>query len=129
MDNPAASGPAVQKTKSPLIWYLLIILTLEKIIQHIVVTMALLANWNNIGSRVAVSPNLLMGAGAVVAALFGLSLWGLITHRGWAIRLLSALALFDLVGEFVAQGRIDIVVTVSFAVAAVLLILTFLYRR
>jgi hypothetical protein len=61
--------------------------------------------------------------------LVWLSLWGLITQPGCAISLLSALALFDLVGEFVAQGRIDIVVTVSFAVAAVLPILTLHYRR
>jgi hypothetical protein len=111
------------------IWYLLIILVLEKIIQHVVVTMAFLFNWDNINSQVAVSPSFLMVAGAVVAAFFGLSLWGLIIQRGWAIRLLSTLAIFDLVGEFVAQSRIDIVVTVSFAVAAALLILTLLYRR
>jgi uncharacterized membrane protein len=47
----------------------------------------------------------------------------------WATNLVVALALFDIVGEFVAQGRIDIVVTVSFVVATILLIVALIYRR
>jgi hypothetical protein len=43
--------------------------------------------------------------------------------------LLIGLALFDIIGEFVAQGVISIVITVSFLVATLLLILTLVYRR
>lgn len=38
--------------------------------------------------------------------------------------MLIGLAVFDIVGEFVAQGRVCILVNVSFVAAAVLLFLT-----
>ena len=109
--------------------YLLIALVFEKIIQHIVVTIAFYLNWAQIGSTVAVNPSILMLLGAVVAVLFMLSLWGMITQQKWAINLVIALALFDILGEFVAQGTIIIAITVSFLVATILLILALLYRR
>ncbi len=111
------------------LYYLLILLVIEKIIQHIVVTLAFYFNWADIASTVVVAPVLLMVSGAIIAILFCLSLWGFIRKRFWAINLVIALALFDLIGEFVAQGRIDIVITVSFLVAMLLLVLTFLCRR
>jgi hypothetical protein len=70
-----------------------------------------------------------MVLGTLVAILFTISLWGLLQKRGWSINLLIGLALFDLVGEFVAQGRIAITMTVSFLAAALLLILCLVYRR
>jgi hypothetical protein len=70
-----------------------------------------------------------MIAGAGVAILFMLSLWGLLTNKWWAINLLIGLALFDIFGEFIAQGRIDIAIPVSFVVAVVILILALVYRR
>jgi hypothetical protein len=109
--------------------YILIALVFEKIIQHIVVTIALYFNWAQIGSTVAVDPSILMILGAVVAVLFILSLWGMVTQQKWAINLVIALALFDIIGEFVAQGTIIITITVSFLVATILLILALLYRR
>jgi hypothetical protein len=53
----------------------------------------------------------------------------MLTQQNWASNLVIALALFDMIGEFIAQGRIDIVITVSFLVATILLILALLYRR
>lgn len=67
--------------KSNWIYYGLVLLTVEKIVRHIVVT------------------------------------------------LLIALAIFDLLGEFAAQGRFAISMTVPFLAATVLLILCLLYRR
>jgi hypothetical protein len=67
--------------------------------------------------------------GVVVTVLFALSLWGLITQQKWAVNLVIALALFDIIGEFVAQGTIIITITVSFLVATILLILALVYRR
>ncbi len=107
----------------------MVALVLEEIIQHIMVTTAFYFNWNAIASTVAVSPSLLMILGADVAVCFILSLWGLITQQKWATTLLIAPALFDRVEEFVAQGRLSIVVTVSFIVATSLLALTLSYRR
>ncbi len=109
--------------------YALIALIVEKIVQHVVVTLALFFNWKEIASTVAVSPGILMVLGAIVALLFVLSLWGMITRKAWAVNLVIGLALFDIVGEFVAQGTRFIVFTVSILVATVLLILGLVYRR
>ena len=111
------------------IWYVLVILNIEKIIQHIFVTYAFWKDIDGIRSQVAVCPDLLMIAGAGIAILFTLSLWGLFTNKFWAINLLIGLALFDIIGEFIAQGRIDIAIPVSFVVAVVILILALVYRR
>jgi hypothetical protein len=109
--------------------YLLLVLLVEKIIQHILVTIAFYFNWSDIASTVVISPSLLMILGAVAAMAFGLSFWGMVTQRKWAIDLVILLALFDITGEFIAQGRIPIVLTVSFVVAVILLILALLHRR
>jgi hypothetical protein len=119
--------PAI--TKSRWVYYLLVLLTIEKIIQHIFVTLAFYFNWADIAATVAVSPTILMVLGAIVAILFVLSLWGMTRKKTWAVNLVIALALFDIIGEFVAQGGIYILINVSFIVAILLLILASIYRR
>jgi hypothetical protein len=109
--------------------YLILALICEKIIQHVVVTLAFALDWKGIGSIVAVSPVLLMIAGALVALFFVVCLWGMIAGQKWAFDLVIALAVVDLLGEFLAQGTIGIVITLSFLVAATLLILGLIYRR
>lgn len=118
-----------EASKSNWVYPLLILLLVEKIIQHIFVTLAFYFNWSDIAATVAVSPTILMILGAIVAVLFALSLWGMIKKKTWTVNLVIALALFDIIGEFVAQGRIDISMTISFLVATLLLILAFTYRR
>jgi hypothetical protein len=120
---------APRKTGKPWTWYALIVLTCEKIVQHTAVTLAFYNDWNGIRSRVAVNPDVLMVLGGIVAVLFMLSLVGLLRQRGWVSGLLIGLALFDMVGEFIAQGVVAIVITVSFLVAAGILILALIYRR
>jgi hypothetical protein len=115
--------------KSNRLYYLIILLVVEKIIQHVVVTLAFYSNWKDIASTVAVSPTFLMVAGAIVAVLFVIALWGMLTKRAWALKLIIGLALFDMVGEFVAQGVVCIVLNVSFTVATLLLILAVVYGR
>ena len=119
------SAPA----KSTWIYFVLILLVVEKIIQHIFVTLAFYFNWADITSMVVVSPIILMSLGALIAVLFVLGLWGMLRKQTWALNLVTALALFDIIGEFVAQRRIAIVITVSFIVATLLLILALVYRR
>ncbi len=109
--------------------WILVILTGEKIVQHIVVTAAFFFDWRAIASTVAVNPNVLMFLGAVVALLFGIALWALLGRRSWAVDLVIGLAIFDILGEFVAQGTLMIAITVSFLVATLLLIVALLYRR
>jgi hypothetical protein len=110
-------------------WYLLAVLSVEKIIQHIFVTIAFILDIDRIRSKVAVSPNLLLISGAVVTLLFIISLWGMFSQRKWAINLLVGLALFDILGEFIAQGRLDIVIPLSFLVAILLFIFSLIYRH
>ena len=121
--------PTTKNARATWLRYLLIALVIEKIIQHGFVTLAFYFDWGGIGETVAVNPRVLMFLGAGVAILFGLALWGLLKKKDWALGLITGLAIFDLIGEFVAQGRLDIVINVSFLVALVLLILVFLYRR
>jgi hypothetical protein len=111
------------------VYLLLILLIAEKIVQHIFVTLAFYFNWGDIASTVVVSPSALMILGALIAVLFVLSFWGMIRKRIWATNLVIVLSLSDIVGEFVAQGKIAIVITVSFIVAIVLLVLALIYRR
>ncbi len=120
---------AARNVKPGWLKYLLIALMVEKIIQHFVVTIAFYLNLKDIGSTVAVDPGILMILGAVVAILLILNLWGMVTQQKWAVNLVIALALFDMIGEFVAQGKIGIVITVSFLAATLLLILALSYRR
>ena len=115
--------------RSNWVYICLLLLTIEKIVQHFIVTLAFYCNWGDIASTVVVSPTLLMISGGMVAVLFIASLWGLLKKRAWTINLLIVLAIFDLVGEFVAQGRLAISVSVSFLMAGILLILSLVYRR
>ena len=118
-----------QMNKSNWLYIVLILLIVEKIIQHIFVTLAFYFNWAEIASTVVVSPTILMTLGVPLALLFVLSLWGMIKKQMWAVDLVIGLALFDIIGEFVAQGTIGILITVSFLVATLLLILALMYRR
>lgn len=101
--------------------YTLIFLLCEKIIQHSFVTVALTFNFLNIQDTVAIHHNILILAGGLVAILFGVELWGVFHHRPWTRRLLLGLALFDIVGEFLAQGTLIIDLNVSFIIALILL--------
>ena len=98
-------------------------LVLEKIVQHLVVTLAFYFNWAAIRSTVAINPSILLVLGAIVAVLFAVSFWGVRQQAKWGLPLVLALALFDIVGEFIAQETIMITFTASFFVATSLLIL------
>jgi|GEM_PF-2252431 len=129
MNNKEDTSRATRKARLGWVKYIVIALIFEKIIQHIYVTIAFFFNWRDIGSTIAVNPSILMILGAIVAVLFILGLWGMISQQKWAINLVLALALFDIIGEFVAQGKIGIVITVSFLVATLLLILALVCRQ
>ena len=107
---------------------IIMLLAAEKIVQHVAVTLALYLNWRDIRSTVAVPPDVLLVLGAIAAVLWAVALWGLARRRRWAAGLVMGLAVFDMVGEFAAQGRLDIQINVSFLVATSLLILCLVYR-
>lgn len=108
---------------------LVALLLAEKIIQHITVTLAFYFNWDNIRTSLVVDPDVLMASGAFVAVLFAVAFWGFLQGRLWVTNLSIGLALFDIVGEFVAQGKIAILITVSFLVAIILLVAALSYRK
>ena len=99
--NLSANG-----TASRWLRYGLLILLGEKVIWHLFVSLARSFDWMNIASTVAVDPTILVVLGLVLG-----------------------LALFDVVGEFVAQVTFAIAMTVSFLVAITPLLLTLLYRH
>ena len=109
-------------------YYLIVLLTLEKIVQHVVVTFCFLFDFGGIRTTVAVDYRYLMVAGGIVAILFFIALWGLLTEKTWSLTLVAGLAVFDIVGEFIAQGTIFITLMVSFVVAVVLLVLCYKTR-
>ncbi len=111
-------------------WLRLLLLGLlaEKVIQHIVVTLAFASGWDGIRASVALPYQIFMVAGAALTLLFALAAWWLWRRDPWARGLIIALALIDISGEFVAQGTLIITLNVSFLVACALLILALLYR-
>ena len=107
----------------------LILLLIEKVTQHVVVTAAFAANWEGIRATVAIPYQLFMVVGAVLVVLFALAAWGLVQRSAWARTLVIALALTDIVGEIVAQLNRTFTINVSLVVAIALLALALIYRR
>ncbi len=129
MDQSKVNPTRDKPSNKSWIRIILAFLVCEKIIQHIFVTLAFYNDWGGIRSSVAVNPDVLLVLGACVTVLFIISLWGLIKRQKWTLGLLIGLSIFDIVGEFIAQGTVAIVITVSFVVAIALLILTLVYRK
>lgn len=109
--------------------YALLVLVVEKIVQHIFVSLAFYFNWADIASTVVVNPTILLVLGSIVAVLFCVAFWGTLRDRRWAINLVLGLALFDIIGEFIAQGTLMITVTISFIVACGLLVIAIMIMR
>jgi hypothetical protein len=128
MNSQIPSLKALPQVKSRL-RYVLIILLVEKIVQHIFVTVCFAYNFFGIRSTVAVDYNYLLYSGAVVVVLFAIALWSVIKNIRWGLNLVMGLAVFDIVSEFVAMGPVLITINVSFIVAIVLLVLCYWYQR
>jgi hypothetical protein len=109
--------------------YILILLSIEKFIQHIAVTYAFAADLSEIRSAVAVDHRLLMISGFIVGWLFLVNIPFLFQQKRFSFSLLFGLALFDLIGEFIAQGTLIIDITVSFLVAFVILLILIIYSK
>jgi uncharacterized membrane protein (UPF0136 family) len=109
--------------------YLLIILSLEKIFQHVIVSLSLLYDIGSIRSTVALDYRVLMVSGVVDAILFAVALLALIQKKRWGLYLMALLAASDIIGEFIAQGTVLVAINVSILVAIVLLFLCYFERR
>ena len=102
---------------------LLVLLAIEKVVQHAFVSFALLAGRFGLRQAVVVDYRWLGALGLLAMILFALACWGLLRGQRWSLTLLVALALFDIAGEFIAQGKVSITITVSLLVALAILFL------
>ena len=94
-----------------------------------VVSYSLYADFGGIRGSVAVDYRILMISGFIVGILFLVNIPYLYQQRRFSFGLLFALALFDFIGEFVAQGTLFIDITVSFIVASAILVVLLVYRK
>ncbi len=127
MKDDAALQQSASRQRVEWLKWIIVLLVIEKIIQHTAVTLAFYFDWSHIRNTVAVPADILMVLGGIVAILFAIALWGALTSRVWVRGLTMGLAIFDMVGEFVAQGKLDITINVSFLVAAALFVLSLRY--
>jgi hypothetical protein len=77
----------------------------------------------DIRESVAIDYRLFAVIGGIAALAFAVSLGAMLRGRVWSYRALIVLALVDIVGEFIAQGRLGIALNVSFLVALTVLTL------
>jgi hypothetical protein len=107
----------------------LIVLSVEKFIQHMFVSYAFAVDLAGIRATVAVDYRLLLVSGFIVGWLFLFNIPFLWRQVRGAFYLLFGLAMFDIVGEFIAQGTLFIDLMVSFLVALVILLVLFVNRK
>lgn len=121
---------AVDSSKSPgWVYIALVLLVIEKVIQHIAVTLALVFDFSEIRATLAHDYRFFLFIGEGEAIFFALTGWGLLRRHSWAKWLVILLACADIIGEFMAQGTLMIVINVSILVAIALLGLSLAYRQ
>lgn len=119
------------KKDSKLVRAVLVILLVEKIIQHLFTAIAFIYDipgigTPDIGTRFEISNPVMATNNVFLVLLFGAAIWGITRDRRWAIILVFLLATFDIVAEFVFHGFFFI--TVSVIVSLVLIIVLMRYR-
>ncbi len=117
------------KIKENLLLYILVFLSFEKFIQHMVVTYAFYVDMGEIRSTVMVDHRLLMISGFIVGILFLVNIPFLLQRKRSSFTVLFFLAIFDFIGEFIAQGTLAIDITVSFLVATIILLILIIERK
>ncbi len=108
---------------------LLLVLSIEKVVQHLFVTYALAVDLGDIRDSVVIHHVPLMIVGFVVGLLFAVSARLQFENERGGYRLLLYLALFDFAGEFVAQGTLAIEIVLSIVVATIILLTLFFHRK
>lgn len=119
-------------TKQKILIILLYILTIEKALQHLITALFFIMNIPgigipNIGSNFQINNNIMALLNFVYFAFFVFGIVGLIKKKKWAIKLIIALALLDIILEFVFHHFFFI--TISVIVSTILVIITGLYLK
>jgi hypothetical protein len=117
------------KIKENFLLYILVFLSLEKFIQHVVVTYAFYVDLGEIRSIVMVDHRFLMISDFIVGILFLINIPFLLQRKRSSFSILFFLALFDFIGEFIAQGTLTINITLSFLVASIILFVLIIERK
>lgn len=125
-DSGAAVDDSSARSKSQI---LLLVLSIEKVVQHLFVTYAFAVDLGGIRASVVIHHVPLMIVGFVVGLLFAASARLQFANDRAGYLLLLWLALFDFVGEFAAQGTLAIEIVLSIVVATIILVVLFLNRR
>ena len=107
----------------------LIVLSVEKFIQHMFVSYAFAVDLAGIRATVAVDYRLLFVSGFIVGWLFLINIPFLWRQVRGSFYLLFGLAMFDIVGEFIAQGMLFIDIMLSFMVALAIVLILLAYRK
>ena len=108
---------------------LLLLLSTEKVVQHLFVTYAFAVDLGEIRASVVIHHVPLMIVGFAIGLLFALSARLQYKNQRSGYLLLLYLALFDFVSEFVAQGTLAIEIVLSIVVAAIILLTLFVNRK
>ncbi len=126
--NQTRSGDdsPVKRSKSQI---LLLVLSIEKVVQHMFVTYAFAVDMGEIRDSVVIDHIPLMIVGFVVGVLFAVSARLQLKNQRAGYVLVLYLALFDFVAEFAAQGTLAIEIVVSIIVATIILITLFRDRK
>lgn len=123
--RPGDNGP-VKRSGSQI---LLLVLSVEKFVQHMFVTYAFAVDLGDIRDSVVIHHAPLMIVGFVVGMLFVVSARLQLKNQRAGYVLLLFLALFDFVAEFVAQGTLAIEIVLSIIVATIILLTLFGNRK
>lgn len=108
---------------------LLLVLSVEKVVQHLFVTYAFAVDLGDIRASVVIHHVPLMVVGFAVGLLFAVSARLQFKNQRSGYVLLLYLALFDFVSEFVAQGTLAIEIVLSIVVATTILLTLFFNRK
>jgi uncharacterized membrane protein (UPF0136 family) len=117
------------KRERSLSFIVLLVLALEKLAQHMFVTYAFISNLGGIRGDVSLDYRIFMISGFLVGILFLVAFIMMVRHNPVSLRLLFYLSLFDLIGEFVAQGRVFITITVSLLIATAIIVIVYVRRK
>ena len=121
------------KTKNyKLIQIILILLLVEKTIQHALIAVAFFiaipgVGTPDIGTRFDVSHPVMGVSNAILGILFGCAIWGISANKQWSKALILSLGVFDIAAEFIFHGLFFI--TFSVIGAAILIILLLKYPK
>jgi hypothetical protein len=94
-----------------------------------VVTYALYVDMGEIHSTVMVDHRFLMISGFIVGILFLVNIPFLLQRKRSSFTVLFFLAIFDFIGEFIAQGTLAIDITLSFLIASLILLILIVERK